>query len=92
MANSISQPVQSLPTLPTQPFRLDVPLHNLLQRPLDPSPPLAMVEHEPRTSLALPSPVFPQHPALIHELDAPISRSTKSSSRPVSGTGLRPRS
>src|SRR5207302_963409 len=70
MASSTSQPVQSLPTLPTQPFRLDVPLHNLLQRPPDPSPPLARVEHEPRTSLALPSPVFPQHPALMHELDA----------------------
>src|SRR5438105_3594674 len=70
MASSTSQPVQSLPTLPTQPFRLDVPLHNLLQKPPDPSPPLARVEHEPGTSLALPSPVFPQHPALMHELDA----------------------
>ena len=69
MASSTSQPVQSLPTLPTQPFRLDVPLHNLLQRPPDPSPQLAKVEQQPRTSLALPSPVFPQHPALIHELD-----------------------
>ena len=38
MASLTSQPVQSLPTLPTQPFRLDVPLHNLLQRPPDPSP------------------------------------------------------
>ena len=71
MASSTAQqPIQSLPTLPTQPFRLDVPLHNLLQRPPDPSPPLARVEHEPRTALALPSPVFPQHPALMHELDA----------------------
>src|SRR5260370_608005 len=70
MASLTSQPVQSLPTLPTQPFRLDVPLHNLLQKPPDPSPPLARVEHEPGTSLALPSPVFPQHPALMHELDA----------------------
>jgi hypothetical protein len=70
MASSASQPVQSLPTLPTQPFRLDVPLHNLLQRPPDPSPTLASVEHEPATALALPSPVSPQHPALMHELDA----------------------
>src|SRR5260221_12685423 len=70
MATSTSQSIQSLPTLPTQPFRLDVPLHNLLQRPPDPSPPLARVEDEPGTSLALPSPVFPQHPALMHELDA----------------------
>src|SRR5205807_3505007 len=70
MATSTSQPIQSLPTLPTQPFRLDVPLHNLLQKPPDPSPPPARVEHEPGTSLALPSPVFPQHPALMHELDA----------------------
>ena len=70
MASSASQPVQSLPTLPTQPFRLDVPLHNLLQKPPEASPPLAKVEHEPRTARALPSPVFPQHPALMHELDA----------------------
>jgi MoaA/NifB/PqqE/SkfB family radical SAM enzyme len=28
------------------------------------------VEHEPRTALALPSPVFPQQPALLHEVDA----------------------
>src|SRR5258706_3709789 len=70
MATSTSQPLQSLPTLPTQPFRLDVPLHNLLQKPPDPSPPLARVEHDPRTALALPSPVFPQYPALMHELDA----------------------
>jgi hypothetical protein len=58
----------SLPTLPAQRFRLDVPLHELLQK--DPSPTPARAEHEPRTSLALPSPVFPQHPALLHEIDA----------------------
>jgi MoaA/NifB/PqqE/SkfB family radical SAM enzyme len=71
MASSTAQqPIQSLPTLPTQPFRLDVPLHNLLQRAPDLSPPLARVGHEPRTELALPSPVFPQQPALLHEVDA----------------------
>ena len=55
---------QALPTVPTQPFRLDVPLHNLLLQPshkpvLDP----------PKESAALPEPVFPQHPELLHELD-----------------------
>jgi hypothetical protein len=44
-----------------------MPLHNLLQR--DPSPTLARVEHQPRTSLVLPSPVFPQHLALLHKID-----------------------
>jgi hypothetical protein len=36
MSSSTPQPVQALPTLPSQPFRLDVPLHNLLQKPLSP--------------------------------------------------------
>ena len=67
MSSSTSPSAPSSPTLPTQSFRLDVPLHNLLQR--DPSPALARVEHQPRTSLALPSPVFPQHPALLHKID-----------------------
>jgi hypothetical protein len=66
MSSSTSQPLQSLPTLPAQPFRLDVPLHNLLQRPAE-SPSPARVEHGSRTSLALPSPVFPQPPALLHD-------------------------
>src|SRR5579863_9332108 len=66
MASSTAQqPIQSLPTLPTQPFRLDVPLHNLLQKPPDPSPPPARAQHEPEAALALPSPVFPQHPAVL---------------------------
>jgi pyruvate-formate lyase-activating enzyme len=69
MSTSTPQPVQTLPTLPAQPFRLDVPLHDLLQRPAE-APAPARVEHESRASLALPSPVFPQHPALLHELDA----------------------
>ena len=56
---------QPLPTIPSQPFRLDVPLHTLLQQP----------PQEPeRDSLGpgdepLPVPVFPQHPELVHELD-----------------------
>src|SRR4029077_2396324 len=60
--------LQHFPTLPTQPFRLDVPLHQLLQQPSDeherPSrlPPLA----EPQT---LPPAVFPQYPELFHDLD-----------------------
>jgi hypothetical protein len=67
MSSSTSPSVPSSPTLPTQSFRLDVPLHNLLQK--DPSPTLARVEHQPRTSLALPLPVFPQNPALLHKID-----------------------
>jgi hypothetical protein len=67
MSSSTSPSVPSSPTLPTQSFRLDVPLHNLLQK--DPSPTLARVEHQPRTSLALPSPVFPRYPALLHKID-----------------------
>jgi len=70
MSTSTPQPVQTLPTLPAQPFRLNVPLHDLLQRPAEPPHNPARVEHESRTSLALPSPVFPQHPALLHKLDA----------------------
>ena len=58
-------PLPTVPTLPSQPFRLDVPLHNLLQQPA----------HRPalETSdelIALPTPVFPQHPEWFHELDA----------------------
>jgi hypothetical protein len=67
MLTFTSQPVQSLPTLLAQSFRLDAPLHKVLQKLPDPSPTLARVEHEPRTSLALPSPVFPERPALMHE-------------------------
>ena len=55
---------QALPTVPSQPFRLDVPLHNLLQQPSQrPSP------HSSKEPVALPDPVFPQHPELLHELD-----------------------
>jgi MoaA/NifB/PqqE/SkfB family radical SAM enzyme len=53
-----------LPTVPTQPFRLDVPLHTLLQQPS----PRPLVESAEET-VALPVPVFPQHPELLHELD-----------------------
>jgi hypothetical protein len=68
MSTSTPPSGPSLPTLPAQRFRLDVPLHQLLQK--DPSSTPARAEHEPRTWLALPSPVFPQHPALLHEVDA----------------------
>ncbi len=47
----------------------DVPLHDLLQKRPD-HPTLERAEREPQNSLTLPSPVFPQHPALFHELDA----------------------
>ena len=69
MSSSTQQPAPTLPTLPAQPFRLDVPLHDLLQKPPD-HPSLARAEGETKPSLTLPSPVFPQHPALMHELDA----------------------
>ena len=69
MSSSTQQPVQTLPTLPARPFRLDVPLHDLLQKPPD-HPSLVRAEREPQNSLTLPSPAFPQHPALMHELDA----------------------
>ena len=66
MSSSPQQPVNTLPTLPDQPFRLDVPLHDLLQKGQEPSksndngPKLL----ENRVPLALPTPVFPQHPEL----------------------------
>src|SRR5262249_32956159 len=69
MSTSTRNSVQTLPTLPAQPFRLDVPLHSLLQNPSE-SPTQARDEHKPLTSLVLPSPVFPQQPALLHEIDA----------------------
>ena len=69
MSSSTQQPLQILPTLPAQPFRLDVPLHDLLQKAPD-HPSLARAERETQPSLTLPSPVFPQHPALLHEIDA----------------------
>src|SRR5258708_38030679 len=69
MSTSTRTPVQTLPTLAAQPFRLDVPLHSLLQNPSEPPTP-AMDEHKLRKSLVLPSPVFPQQPALLHEIDA----------------------
>jgi len=56
---------QPLPTVPTQSFRLDVPLHNLLQQPGQrPSP------KSSKEAGGLPDAVFPQHPELLHELDA----------------------
>ena len=54
-----------LPTVPSQSFRLDVPLHNLLNGPGLRS--RVTPNLEPRT---LPQPVFPQSPELIHDIDA----------------------
>jgi sulfatase maturation enzyme AslB (radical SAM superfamily) len=52
-----------LPTLPDHPFRLDVPLHDLLQQPSQgPTP------NDLRELKELPVPVFPQHPELLREL------------------------
>src|SRR5580704_6132082 len=61
MAQLIQNP---LPTVPTRPFRLDVPLHQLLQSSTPKSP--APVEE----LQSLPTPVFPQHPQLLHDLTA----------------------
>jgi hypothetical protein len=69
MSGLTQQESQSLPTRATQPFRLDVPLHDFLQKPANSSP-LAGVAREPQTSLGLPSPVFPQYPALLHQIDS----------------------
>ena len=54
---------QPLPTLPSQPFRLDVPLHNLLQQPQRNSPKSSGPEK------TLPEAAFPQYPELLHEID-----------------------
>ena len=67
MPTSTRQPYRSLPTLLAQSFRLDVHLHELLQKPPNPSP-LARADQETRISLALPSPAFPQHLALLRRV------------------------
>jgi len=51
--------------MPSQPFRLDVPLHTLLQQA-----PEHVDVPEPPEAFPLPEPIFPQHPELIHDLDA----------------------
>ncbi len=56
--------LQPIPTLPTQPFRVDVTLHELLQQPSSPPAPRPSAEGK-----TLPTPVFPQHPELLHEVD-----------------------
>ena len=56
---------QRFPTLPTQPFRLDVPLHTLLQE--EPAQPKSKATPQGKT---LPVAAFPQHPELLHEIDA----------------------
>src|SRR5947209_18890863 len=57
--------VEQFPTLPSQPFRLDVPLHELLQQPSREAIPRApALRHA-----ALPTAVFPQHPELFPDLD-----------------------
>jgi pyruvate-formate lyase-activating enzyme len=61
----MSELQQPLPTVPSYPFRLDVPLHSLLQQP--PEKPSSDTSRQLQT---LPVPVFPQQPELIHELDA----------------------
>ena len=57
--------LQQFPTLPSQPFRLDVPLHELLQQPPEAPPQLPTL----RKAETLPTAVFPQYPELFHDLD-----------------------
>ncbi len=63
-----SQSKTPLPTHSGKPFRLDVSLHDLLHKSHAPSP-VASTGQKPQTSLVLPSPVFPQHPALLHDIE-----------------------
>src|SRR5260370_7637945 len=58
--------LQHFPPLPSQPFRLDVPLHDLLQQPSHKPSPHPPTLTEPET---LPMAVFPQYPELFHDLD-----------------------
>src|SRR6266403_3123961 len=58
--------LQQFPTLPSQPFRLDVPLHELLQQPAHKPSPDPSPLTNPKT---LPTAVFPQYPELFHDLD-----------------------
>ncbi len=60
--------MSSQPNTPQQPFRLDVPLHDLLTNgsPRKPGPTLVPAH---ATSEPLPEPVFPQHPALLNQDD-----------------------
>src|SRR5260370_7122560 len=58
--------LQQFPTLASQPFRLDVPLHELLQRPSEDSAPHPTMSRKAET---LPAAMFPQHPELFHDLD-----------------------
>ena len=69
MSTSTPGPASSLPTLPVHPFRLDVPLHDLLQNSSHGAAPLEP-EQDAQERPGLPTPVFPQHPELVHELDA----------------------
>jgi len=62
--------MQQFPTLPTQPFRLDVQLHELLQQSSPNPPPNRLLPSEIPSGQTLPTPEFPQHPELFHDLDA----------------------
>lgn len=72
MSTSTPRPDQSLPTLPAQPFRLDVPFHDLLQKPPD-SPTPSGTELEAQTSLALSVPAFLHHRGLVRKIHRSMS-------------------
>lgn len=56
---------ERFPTLPTQPFRIDVPLHDILQN----SSKAAPEERKPQAQ-SLPVPEFPVQPQLLRAIDA----------------------
>src|SRR5258708_12304659 len=58
--------LRQFPTFPSQPSRLDVPLHELLQQP--PHSPSSCLPALPEAK-TLPSAEFPQYPELFHDLD-----------------------
>src|SRR5258707_13489129 len=60
--------LQQFPTLPSQPFRLAVPLHELLQQPAHKPSPDPSPLTNPKT---LPQAGFPHYPELFHDLHDP---------------------
>jgi hypothetical protein len=65
---------QSLPTLPAQPFRLDLPVRELLREPSSSFSSPTRAGCAPGTAFALLSPAFPPHPKLLHESMPPPTR------------------
>lgn len=90
MSTSTPLHVPPLPTLPSQPFRLDVPLHNLLQK--DPSPHWRGRSTRPEHRLLCPRRSSRSIPRCCTRSTRPTSPHTRPFSRLGSGTGPLPRS